>query len=213
MGFLDFLKENIVYFDGGMGTLLQEQGLTSGQHPEQWNLSHPEIITQIHQDYFDAGSNVVTTNTFGANLLKFDEKYQILLVVSTLTKDERDEELKFELQSRPNIKILDGFLPNIEEIYRLSDVYFFSVVEEGNCIDVPLSCIEAAACNIPVVSTRYGEMSAFCGKSGFWFIDSFDALELNKTVASALMKKEVKTRAAVLEYDWKNAVEYFENIT
>ncbi len=73
MRFLDFLRENIVYLDGGMGTLLQERGLQPGELPERWNISHSEIITKIHQDYFDAGSNVVCTNTFGANALKFSD--------------------------------------------------------------------------------------------------------------------------------------------
>ncbi len=71
MKILDYLKENILYLDGGMGTLLQAEGLTAGEHPERWNISHPDIIRRIHRDYFDAGSNVVSTNTFGANLLKF----------------------------------------------------------------------------------------------------------------------------------------------
>jgi len=73
MNFREFLKENIVCFDGGMGTLLQEKGLLAGELPERWNITHPEIITDIHKSYFDKGSNVVTTNTFGANCLKFSE--------------------------------------------------------------------------------------------------------------------------------------------
>lgn len=73
MNFREYLKNNIVYLDGGMGTLLQAQGLKPGEHPERWNLSHPDIITNIHKAYFDAGSNVVCTNTFGANILKFAE--------------------------------------------------------------------------------------------------------------------------------------------
>lgn len=73
MTFLEFLKNNIVYFDGGMGTLLQESGLKPGEYPEVWNITYPEIITKIHRDYFNAGSNVVTTNTFGANALKFSD--------------------------------------------------------------------------------------------------------------------------------------------
>ncbi len=71
MSFKEFLKNNIVILDGGMGTLLQSQGLQVGDLPERWNISHPEIITKIHKDYYDAGSNVVCTNTFGANILKF----------------------------------------------------------------------------------------------------------------------------------------------
>ena len=65
------LKNQILYLDGGMGTLLQAQGLKPGEKPERWNLSHPEIITSIHKAYFDAGSHVVNTNTFGASTLKF----------------------------------------------------------------------------------------------------------------------------------------------
>lgn len=80
MSFREYLQNNIVYLDGGMGTLLQASGLKPGEHPEHWNISHPEIITQIHKAYYDAGSDVVSTNTFGANVLKFpaDELEQIV---------------------------------------------------------------------------------------------------------------------------------------
>ena len=72
MKILDYMKENILYLDGGMGTLLQEAGMKPGELPEMWNLTHPEEIVKIQKSYFDAGSNVVNTNTFGANSLKFD---------------------------------------------------------------------------------------------------------------------------------------------
>lgn len=80
MTFSEFLKHHIVYLDGGMGTLLQAKGLKPGEYPEYWNLIHPEAITEIHRNYFDAGSHVVATNTFGANSLKFslDELDQIV---------------------------------------------------------------------------------------------------------------------------------------
>ena len=73
MNFSEYLKHNIVYLDGGMGTLLQAQGLAAGEHPEKWNIYHPEVIKEIHKAYYDAGSNVVSTNTFGANSLKFSD--------------------------------------------------------------------------------------------------------------------------------------------
>ena len=71
MKITEFLKNRIVYLDGGMGTLLQAQGLVPGELPERWNLSHPDVIEQIHRDYYNAGSHIVNTNTFGANCLKF----------------------------------------------------------------------------------------------------------------------------------------------
>ena len=77
MKITDYIKEHILYLDGGMGTLLQARGLVPGELPECWNITHPEIITDIHRDYYNAGSNVVNTNTFGANSLKFyDEELE-----------------------------------------------------------------------------------------------------------------------------------------
>ncbi|MBO5010681.1 MAG: homocysteine S-methyltransferase family protein [Clostridia bacterium] len=74
MNFREFLKNNSVLLDGGMGTLLQKEGLTPGELPERWNISHPEVIQGIHRAYFEAGSNVVYSNTFGANSLKFSSE-------------------------------------------------------------------------------------------------------------------------------------------
>ncbi len=74
MNIREYLQKHIVILDGGMGTLLQEKGLSPGERPERWNITHPEIITGIHRAYFDSGSNVVNTNTFGANLLHFDRE-------------------------------------------------------------------------------------------------------------------------------------------
>ena len=74
MKITDYLKQNILTLDGGMGTLLQEQGLSAGELPESWNITHKDEITAIHRAYFDAGSNVVNTNTFGANSLKFSDE-------------------------------------------------------------------------------------------------------------------------------------------
>lgn len=70
----------MVYLDGGMGTLLQKSGLQPGELPERWNISHPEVIKEIHKSYYDSGSNIVNTNTFGANSLKFgtDELSEII---------------------------------------------------------------------------------------------------------------------------------------
>lgn len=74
MTVLEYMKNNLVRLDGGMGTMLQKSGLLPGELPERWNITHPEKITDIHRQYFDAGSNIVNTNTFGANCLKFGDE-------------------------------------------------------------------------------------------------------------------------------------------
>ncbi len=65
------LGKELLFFDGGMGTLLQKEGLLPGELPEVWNIEHSEVIQNIHASYFRAGSDIVLTNTFGANAIKF----------------------------------------------------------------------------------------------------------------------------------------------
>lgn len=82
MNFRDFLKtQKVIYLDGGLGTLLQQRGLKPGEFPERWNLKRSETIIEIHKSYFDAGANIVNTNTFGANGLKFS-KEELNLIIS-----------------------------------------------------------------------------------------------------------------------------------
>ncbi|MBR4305061.1 MAG: homocysteine S-methyltransferase family protein, partial [Clostridia bacterium] len=88
MTFREYLKDNIVRLDGAMGTLLQKNGLRPGEHPERMNITHPQVVTSIHKDYYDAGSNVVCTNTFGANLLKFEET-ELEQIVAAAVKNAR----------------------------------------------------------------------------------------------------------------------------
>lgn len=67
------IGKRILFFDGGMGTLLQEQGLQAGELPETWNLKNPEPIIQIHKEYLAAGADIILANTFGANRFKYGE--------------------------------------------------------------------------------------------------------------------------------------------
>ena len=70
------LGKEWIFFDGGMGTILQEHGLKAGELPETWNLSHPDEIIALNRSYFEAGCDVVNTNTFGANALKYPDNLQ-----------------------------------------------------------------------------------------------------------------------------------------
>ena len=80
---LERLGKELLYFDGGMGTLLQSKGLQPGELPEVWNLEHAEEIIDIHKAYFEAGSDIVLSNTFGANAIKFhDSKYGLKEIVT-----------------------------------------------------------------------------------------------------------------------------------
>ena len=72
MTLLEKIEKGFVFFDGGYGTILQARGLKAGELPETYNVLHPELITDIHYEYLMAGSQILKTNTFGCNSLKFE---------------------------------------------------------------------------------------------------------------------------------------------
>ena len=86
MTFREKFGNEILFFDGAMGTMLQKNGLKTGELPENMNLTHPEVLLKIHKEYLDAGSNIVTTNTFGANSLKFDNVEEVITAGVALAK-------------------------------------------------------------------------------------------------------------------------------
>lgn len=156
----------------------------------------PDRPVVLHVGHLKAGRNV-------AALTKIPKECQVLLVVSTHTTQE--EAIRRELLEGGNVRILDTYVAEIQEIYQLSDVYFFPVEQPENCIDVPLSCLEAAACGKSVVTTAYGEIKEFSGKPGFIFLKSSEEMEIERGISAALNSEPGLTRTAAEEYDWNNA--------
>lgn len=73
MNILDKIKAGkLLFSDGALGTLLQAKGLRPGECPELWNITHSEILKEIAESYIDAGSDMITTNSFGASRIKLE---------------------------------------------------------------------------------------------------------------------------------------------
>ena len=72
------LRTKRLYFDGGFGTVLQGMGLKSGEAPEIWNITHPDEVTGVHRAYIEAGSSIITTNTFGVNRDKYENYAELI---------------------------------------------------------------------------------------------------------------------------------------
>jgi len=68
--FLEFLQENIVVFDGGLGTELYNRGVFINKSFDALNLSNPSLVKEVHRSYVEAGADVIETNTFAANSIK-----------------------------------------------------------------------------------------------------------------------------------------------
>jgi 5-methyltetrahydrofolate--homocysteine methyltransferase len=71
---LESAKRRTVIFDGAIGTILMASGLKAGECPEMWNLEKPSLVMEIHRRYYEAGSHVVHTNTFGGNPVKLSDR-------------------------------------------------------------------------------------------------------------------------------------------
>ncbi len=114
-------KDGFLIFDGAMGTSLQKYGLSAGELPEMLNFSHPETVAKIHKEYLEAGADVVTCNTFGANRLKLGEKATVESVVTAAVKIAKDAGAKcVALDLGPTGQVLEpiGTL-SFEEAYDL----------------------------------------------------------------------------------------------
>lgn len=103
MNLTEKIKNQRLYFDGGSGTYFQARGLKPGEMPEIWNITNAETVKQMHIDYLKSGSDIITANTFGANILKFDGKnggYSLEEIISSALKNAKDAIKTFGAQEK-----------------------------------------------------------------------------------------------------------------
>src|SRR4030043_1906689 len=125
------LNKRTLLLDGAMGTMLQLNGLKSGECSEEWNISHSQVVQKIHQEYIRAGADIILTNTFGANRIKlsgFGRETNILKIneiAVNIAKDSIDKERSLEKRIfiagsvGPTGKILEPYGDlEISEVYK-----------------------------------------------------------------------------------------------
>jgi len=121
----DYIKENILIFDGAMGTMLQKLGLNISDLPEELNILESEKIINIHKKYIEAGAKVITTNTFGANEIKLKQsKFSLESIIDkaidNVKKARENKEILIALDIGPIGQLLEpmGTL-KFEEAYEI----------------------------------------------------------------------------------------------
>lgn len=193
-------RNKVVYLKTGVDTkkFLPITAEKKEKLRKKYNVS-PNKKVLLHVGHLKRGRNVEC-------LLKIEERYHIFLAISSVTKTEIDMELRKQLERKENITIIDTYLENVEELYQMADIYLFPVLQKENCIDAPLSVLEAASCNVPIITTAYGELENFSDEPGFCFISDFSRRNLNQKADEMAECRECHNREAVLKYDWEYAV-------
>jgi glycosyltransferase involved in cell wall biosynthesis len=101
------------------------------------------------------------------------------------------------------VSVLDHYVPDIHELYQLSDVYVFPVRDEQAAIAAPLSVLEAMACNLPVVTTPFGALPRMVSSGGgVFFVEHERDFQVAIAAALVLGRRDVRTREQVLSYSW-----------
>jgi glycosyltransferase involved in cell wall biosynthesis len=107
-----------------------------------------------------------------------------------------------------SVHLIDTYLPDIQELYQLADVYVFPVRSKHSASAAPLSVLEAMACNLPVVSTPFGALPHMVSeRAGLFFAEDQPRFRSAVATASALSPGQVRTRQQVLRYDWAAAAD------
>lgn len=132
--------------------------------------------------------------------IKLSKKNQVIIVASKYIKTNR--KLLKNLRDEGCI-IFQGYFPNIEEFYQLSDCYLFPV-KRGDSILCPLSVMEAMSCNLPVVTTDFEGLKTFFNEgNGLIFAKKED--ELIDGIENIKKRNiSIVTRKKVEEYSWQN---------
>ena len=152
--------KRLIYFDGGMGTLLQSMGLKGGERPERWNLVHPERIADVHARYLAAGCDVVTSNTFGATRAHLGEDAEACMRagVRLARQAVRDAGRGFaaaDMGSLGRLIYPCGDLPLEEAAEQFADA-FFAGVDEGADLILIETMTDLAEVKAAVLGAREG---------------------------------------------------------
>ena len=136
-------------------------------------------------------------------LTEFQRRWQVVLVTGNSVGEDAD--LRSQLNDA-GVIVFDQYLEAVQEIYQAADCYLFPVSSEMGSIETPLSILEAMACNLPVVSTRYGGLEDLLDTSESWTEDGLfladEPHELQDMVAQVELNPGASTRNRILDYSW-----------
>lgn len=155
----------------------------------------PQSRVILHVGHLNRGRNVQA-------LVPLQRPGQQVVVVGS-TSTSQDEELVQEL-IRAGVRVIREYVPDIAELYQLADCYVFPVRGETSAIDLPLSVLEAMACDLPVVSTPFGGLAALGAGKGLCYVE--DESRLGEAVEACKRLVHPGTRETVAPFAWSRVI-------
>ena len=170
----ELLGKRLVFVDGGMGTMLQAAGLTGGEAPERWNLTHPETVAEVHRAYLAAGCDIVTANTFGATGARFGAELQKVIQAGVKLARQGVEEAghgfaAFDMGPTGKLLAPYGELPFQEAVslYRQAAAWgaeagadLIIIETMGDSYEMKAAVLGAReACDLPILATMMADVN------------------------------------------------------
>ena len=170
----ELLGKRLVFVDGGMGTMLQAAGLTGGEAPERWNLTHPETVAEVHRAYLAAGCDIVTVNTFGATGARFGVELQKVIQAGVKLARQGVEEAEhgfaaFDMGPTGKLLAPYGELPFQEAVslYRQAAAWgaeagadLIIIETMGDPYEMKAAVLGAReACDLPILATMMADVN------------------------------------------------------
>ena len=170
----ELLGKRLVFVDGGMGTMLQAAGLTGGEAPERWNLTHPETVAEVHRAYLAAGCDIVTANTFGATGARFGAELQKVIQAGVKLASQGVEEAghgfaAFDMGPTGKLLAPYGELPFQEAVslYRQAAAWgaeagadLIIIETMGDPYEMKAAVLGAReACDLPILATMMADVN------------------------------------------------------
>ena len=125
--------------------------------------------------------------------------------------EERNDDLVSELEESGCFVWIKHF-ENIEEIYNLSDCYVFPTVDRRACIETPLSILEAMACNLPVLTTKFGSIPYLFNNEEKGIIFENDEKNFPKNINYLKTVSKIENRDLILNYSWESVIKTLRKI-
>lgn len=150
MSIIKEIESRVLFFDGGLGSMLQARGLKPGALPEIWNITNKETIIEIHKEYLKAGADIINTNTFGVNSLKFPKgsKYNVETIVKAAVNNVKTAIKEVKSENKKYISLDLG--PTGKLLKPLGDLDFFDAYELYKEV---VTCGEKAGADLILIET------------------------------------------------------------